>query len=98
MNRNSNWTTWYGSKINLSEMSHQHLSNILHYFKLLLGLDVPEIRQELGVRFGGIQLPYHPMISFRQEINALVSKGYTTGENNADIIVDGKWIGKIIYN
>jgi hypothetical protein len=43
-------------------------------------------------------LPYHPLVSFREEINFLVSKGYTTGENDADIIVDGKWVGKIKYN
>jgi hypothetical protein len=56
------------------------------------------IQHELEKRFGGIVLPYHPLVSFREEINFLVSKGYTTGENDADIIVDGKWVGKIKYN
>ena len=98
MTQETTWTTWYGTKTKVSELTHQHLSNILHYFNLVLDMgDVNPMRIELEKRFGGIQLPYHPMISFRQEINALVGKGYTSGENNADIIVNGKWIGKIKY-
>jgi len=42
-------------------------------------------------------LPYHPLISFPQEIDSLVNSGYTSGQPNADIVVDGKWIGKIKY-
>ena len=98
MNQETTWTTWYGTKSKVSELSHQHLSNILHYFKLVLDMgDVNQIRIELERRFGGIELPYHPMISYRHEIDKLVEKGYTTGENNADIIVNGKWVGKIKY-
>jgi len=93
------WGTWYGTRIKVSELSHQHLSNILHYFNLVLNMgDLHPIRAELNRRFGGIQLPYHPTVSFRAEINELVRKGYTTGENNADIIVNRKWVGKILYN
>jgi hypothetical protein len=53
---------------------------------------------EIEKRFGGIILPYHPMLSFTGEINYLKYKGYSTGELNADIIFNGKWIGKIKYD
>jgi hypothetical protein len=82
----------------ISHLSHQHLSNILHHSKLVLGVSEPlEIRKELETRFGGIQLPYHPMISFVDEILHLQANGYTTGKPNAQIVVDGKWIGEIKY-
>ena len=74
------------------------MSNITHYFKYVVGTKPSGyIQHELEKRFGGIVLPYHPLISFREEINFLVAKGYTTGENDADIIVEGKWVGKIKY-
>ena len=98
MKHESTWTTFYGRTMLLSELSHGHLSNILYYFKLVLEMgEVKPVRDELEKRFGGIQLPYHPMISFRPEIDELVKKGYTTGENNGDIIVNGNWVGKIKY-
>jgi len=99
MNKEIAWTTFYGKSIKVSELSHQHLSNILYYFDLVLDMgNLQPIRKELNKRFGGIQLPYHPMISFINEIKELVRKGYTTGEPNADIIVKTKWIGKIKYD
>ena len=98
MTRGENWGTFYGKTIKISELSHQHLSNILYYFDLVLDIgDLYPIRKELNNRFGGIQLPYQPMISFVQEIKELVRKGYTTGEPNSDIIVNINWIGSIKY-
>lgn len=97
----STWGTWYGKRIKVSELSHQHLSNIVWYFELVLGSGfsfMPQIQYELDTRFGGIKLPYQPMISFTHEIQALKRYGYTTGEPNADIMVDGKWVGKIVYS
>lgn len=92
------WGTFYGAVMEISELSHQHLSNILHHSKLVLGCSEPlEIRKQLETRFGGIQLPYHPMISFVEEIRVLKMKGYTTGEPNSEIVVGGKWIGEIKY-
>lgn len=101
---NTNWTTFYGKTIKLTELSHQHLSNILYYFDLVLGFNnanthgLSHIKNELDMRFGGIKLPYHPMVSFTQEIDELVRKGYTTGELDANIVVDSKWVGSIKYN
>jgi hypothetical protein len=93
------WGTFYGGRIPLSKISHQHLSNILWYYELVVdSIKVtPHIQVELEKRFGGIRLPYNPLLSFPEEIKALVEKGYTTGELNADIIVNGKWVGKINY-
>jgi len=98
MTQDSTWGTWYGQRIKVSELTHQHLSNILYYFDLVLEMgNVQPIRSELNRRFGGLQLPYHPMISFRAEIDELVKKGYTSGDPNASIVVNGLWIGKIRY-
>lgn len=92
------WGTAYGLLINIDNLSHQHLSNITYFNKLVIGCEVPEvIIKEINDRFGGIILPYHPLISFSFEIKKLVDKGYTNGEINSDIIVDGVWIGKIKY-
>jgi hypothetical protein len=93
------WTTWHGQTMKVENLSHQHLSNIMHYFNLVLEMGCVEpIAKEINRRFGGIRLPYHPMISFKYEIAELVKKGYTSGEPNADIIVDSKWIGQIKYS
>ncbi len=98
MNKEKIWGTFYGRVMKVSELSHQHLSNILYYFELILETDQPfHIRHEINVRFGGIQLPYKPLISFKEEINELVRKGYTTGEINAPIKVRGQWVGEISY-
>lgn len=95
----SHWVTNYGEKIIFEKLSHQHLSNITYYDKLVLGQPTHEvILEQIQKRFGGIILPYQPLISFRFEINTLVEKGYTSGEPDAHIYVDGKWVGQIKYS
>ena len=91
------WVTFDGREIPLSQLSHQHLSNILYFFDIFHGDEPVLIREELEKRFGGLQLPYYPMITFRNEIQGLVYRGYTTGGLNADIVVDGRWIGRVKY-
>lgn len=99
MDSNTFWVTHYNTKIRVGNLSHQHLSNILHYFNLVLDMgNLQPILTEVNKRFDGVRLPYKPLISFRGEIDELVRKGYTTGEINADIIVDNQVIGKIEYN
>lgn len=95
--------TFYGKKILLANISHSHLSNILWFFELADGLDGQslEIKMELEKRFGGIRLPYYPMVSYTAEIDTLRSKGYLypiKGSENEDIIVNGKWVGQVRYN
>lgn len=99
MTREKIWTTAYGQTIKFENLSHSHLSNIIYYFDLVLDMgELYPIRKELNRRFGGVLLPYYPLISFKSEIDELVKKGYTTGYPNAEIIVNGKWIGKIKYD
>lgn len=92
------WMTFNREAIRVSRLTHQHLSNILYYFELVIpGTNLhPQIYEEINKKYLGVRLPYLPLINFRDEINALVHKGYTTGEVGADIIVNGKCIGKII--
>ncbi len=98
MTEESQWTTFYGRTIKVVELSHQHLSNILWYFDLVLEMgDVLPIRTELEKRFGGIQLPYHPNLAHKSEIDILVIKGYTKNELEAPIIIKGKWVGSLKY-
>lgn len=98
MKRKKLWQTAYGQVIKLENMTHQHLSNITYYNRLVVGGELPSmITDEINKRFGGIILPYYPLVNFYFEIDMLVQKGYTSGELDADIIVDGKWIGKIKY-
>ena len=95
------WTTFYGQSIPIEQMSHSHLSNILWYFELIKIFPLPEIQKEIIKRFGGIRLPYKPLISFSEEIDFLENKGYLVpeeGTQNQDIIVNNRWIGQVKYN
>ena len=94
------WQTAYGRLMPLQELSHQHLSNIMYYYELIVPsghILHPRVNEELNKRFLGKRLPYRPLTIFRREISVLVSKGYTTGEPDANIIVDGKIIGQVQY-
>ena len=92
------WRTFYNVVIEVNQLSHQHLSNIKWFYEVICGLRVPfEIEIEINKRFGGIQLPYHPAPSFKYEIDVLERKGYITNRHNSDIIIDEKWVGKILY-
>lgn len=93
------WTTFYGAAIEISDLSHQHLSNILWYFNLVLDRKPTELIQlELNKRFGGIKLPYHPLVSFPYELDVLEAKGFIQNRLNSDVVVNGQWVGKILYN
>lgn len=92
------WRTFSGALIPASQLSHQHLSNIIHYYNIIIGRDHKFAIQELVTRFGGVMLPYRPTIDFRSEINALVELGYTDGKPNSPIIINGKTIGNIRYD
>lgn len=93
------WQTFYGIQIPISSLNHQHLSNIIWYWALIVKEPTPqEIQDELDRRFSGFKLPYRPLISFTSEINVLFAFGYITNKLNSDIIVEGKWIGELAYN
>lgn len=92
------WTTFYGNEILFSQLSHQHLSNILWYYEIIINeAPTPYIRAELDKRFGGIILPYSPLHSFTQEIDKLLSMGHITNTHSSDIVINGKWVGRLEY-
>jgi len=104
--------TFYGKEINYKDLSHQHLSNIIWYNQITDGSisftptknaikESIDEHNEIKERFGGIVLPYKPLVSFPAEIDQLERHEYLkpiVGTLDSDIIVDGKWIGKVIYN
>ncbi len=93
------WITWYGLQLSLSEVSHQHLSNILWYYEIVMDTFPPlEAKIELNARFGDIRLPYRPMSSFIQEIDYLFHHGYITNKISSDVVVAGRWVGRLEYS
>lgn len=65
------WTTFQGRKVKVSEMDHQHLSNIYWYYRVILGPAYRELFESVldicGVRFNGQVLPYRPHVEFKEE-------------------------------
>jgi hypothetical protein len=90
------WMTYDNRVIRMTEIDHQHLSNIHHYIHTI----VPEfysndIRKEitrwLVQRFAGVILPYRPVPEFEFEKRHLKTLGYL--QENNDIVVRGVKIG-----
>ena len=96
------WGSFNGKTHTVETMNHQHISNIVWYYKLLVGATQREktlkiIMAEIGSRFDGEVLPYRPMDSFKIEIDELRRKGYIQDNGlNEDIVVDGEKIGEVI--
>ena len=91
-----NWGTYDGRTVQMSEISHQHLSNIYHYISVVVPeLYESEIRKDIeywiNTRFGGIILGYHPDPEFTQEKNYLRRNGFLN--ENDFIVVENKIIG-----
>jgi len=101
-------TTFYGKKILYSSLSHQHLSNIVWFNRIVWNKadifgktpnESPSEWAHINKRFGGILLPYKPLISSKGEIETLDRMGFLKKVNKTDfdIIVYNKWIGEIKY-
>lgn len=102
--------TFYGKTIEYKNLSHQHLSNIIWWNRIGANIDVTTDLNhgdfensanecnELS-RFGNILLPYKPLISYREEIKDLEKRGYLVAINDIDydIVIAGKWVGKVEY-
>jgi hypothetical protein len=94
------WTTWDGRDIPITKLTHQHLSNIIH-FMTHVNTKYPirtqnAMQDELRNRFNGSLLPYMPCADFTEEIDFLKNSGYLVASENIgqyDIIVKGKKIG-----
>jgi len=99
------WRNFEGITKKLSELDHQHLSNI-HYFITLMfpkryDEDIRQmIREEIDKRFDGQLLPYRPLRRFRMEMDRLEARGWLKdshdGVNPVSIIIfDNKVIGSV---
>lgn len=94
------WTTWDGRKIPISKLTHQHLSNIIHFMTHINPNYQRHVqyamKDELINRFNGSLLSYMPCADFTEEIDFLKNSGYLVASENIgqyDIIVKGKKIG-----
>jgi len=95
------WTTWDGVRKNISEIDHQHLSNIIHFMKYVNSnyrySTKFEITNELYRRFEGVLLPYRPIGTYKPEIDFLQEQGYLVKNdlhNKYDIIIFGEKVGE----
>lgn len=89
-----NWTTVTGEKIPLSELTHQHISNIYWFLKVICNSEENMITDAITKFFKGVILEYIPSSApeyFFEHI-ALFRKGFLVGN---DIIFNGEKIGHI---
>lgn len=94
------WTTWDGVKKKISEIDHQHLSNIIYFMEYVNPNYSYSVKftmtAELFSRFDGVMLPYRPIGTYKPEIDYLRESGYLVKNdlhNHYDIIIFGKKIG-----
>lgn len=90
-NESIGWVTWDRRLVDLYTISHQHLSNIIYFMRLVNPSFYPEklqhkINHILIIRFGDL-LPYRPDPRFVNEKYYLQQKGYL--QPNGDIVVNG---------
>jgi hypothetical protein len=92
------WHTFEGNIKLVSEIDHQHLSNI--YYFINYTTEVPYesfvvniINKEIIERFDGVVLDYRPLRRFALEMKLLSRKGYL--QENGEIIINGELVGKV---
>lgn len=90
------WQTWDGRTITMTEISHQHLSNIYYYTHFTMAEYYPQsvrddIMMWLKIRFGGVILPYKPVPEFAFEKERLTQLGALMP--NGDILIRGDKVG-----
>jgi hypothetical protein len=94
------WGTFDGRYINVEDMDHQHMSNIVHFMKHISPEHYPQDIKDFFIKkvndkFGKL-LDYHPHPLFGGEISVLRNKGYL--QDNGDILVKGEKIGEYMFN
>lgn len=87
--------TFDGKRINYSELSQQHLSNIIWFNQIFHKRNSPLEKEELNKRFDGERLPYKPSREFPQEIQLLKNMGCITEDDNL-ICYEGEVIGEVV--
>jgi len=93
-------STYDGRVIDYSNLSQQHLSNIIWFNKIFWNDDEsPLEKEELNKRFEGKRLPYKPSKEFEDEIKYLEAIGCIKEKNGKELIwFDGAVIGEIVDN
>ena len=96
------WQTFEGQRKKISDIDHQHLSNIHYWMNLTFPGYEPEIvnlfQGELNKRFAGEILPYRPLRRFKMEMDILQEKGWLLPKQSGighNIIINGQWIGEV---
>lgn len=90
------YTTFEGKVVDTETVSHQHLSNIYWFSKIVTGRVDKNALNRIERDFNGVILPYRPKPNFKSEIKLLTSSGYLVdkGDGIADIIFEGNIIGE----
>lgn len=92
------WITFQGKEVSLNTVDHQHLSNVIWYWRLVCGQLYKEGLQELRDRFNGQILPYRPHTDFKSELEFLRYKGYLSPFDESGVAIisfQGNVIGEI---
>lgn len=93
------WGSLDGKRTDISEMDHQHLSNIYWYARVILNSEThPDITTEITKRFNGKVLEYRPKMEFQFEIDQLDSSGYlqwNEDKSYADIFFKNERVGSV---
>lgn len=93
------WHTFEGVVKKISQIDHQHLSNIIYFMKYVggYGEDVKSrMQDQLDTKFQSNLLPWRPLRRFEGEMNFLKSQGWLKEEKDKTlIIINGELIGQV---
>ena len=92
--KQSVWSNANGVRTPISELSHQHLSNIHWYYKVFNDTTNAHISYEISKRFKGRILCWEPL-PVAGELLDLTRKGLIT--KRGDIVFQGSTIGMITH-
>ena len=86
--------TFNGKKIKYTDLSHQHLSNIYWFNKLIRKRKSELELVVIECKYDGIILSYRPSCQFPEELIVLRELGYL--QDDGKIIYDKKEIGHVV--
>ena len=69
------WVTFQGKTKLVSEIDHQHLSNMYWYYLIFWDKKLQWVLDEINDRFNGQILHYRPHLQFESEIQGLEDRG-----------------------
>lgn len=89
------WRTGTGKEIPMDEIDHQHLSNIIWFYKLLVEREPHKLINHLFVtKFKCHQLPFKPL-PIPNELADLYRKGYL--KDDGRIVYSNSVIGDVLH-